>query len=185
MLGTMMQFPLTLTPILERTGRLFGAVEIVSRLPDQSIQRSNYAQVHRRSLALASALSNAGIRRGERVATMMWNHVWHLEAYFGVPLSGCVLHALNLRLHPDELSYIVNHAGDRVLIVDDVLLPVYEKIRAKVQVERVIVVRTTGQPVPAEYEDYEDFLKQGTDGYQPPQLEENEAAAMYYTSGTR
>ncbi|HEY1340774.1 MAG TPA: AMP-binding protein, partial [Bryobacteraceae bacterium] len=122
MLGTMMDYPLTIAPILERTERLFGPVEIVSRLPDKSIRRSNYREVCSRARALAAALAAAGVQRSDRVATLMWNHVWHLDAYFGVPASGAVLHTLNLRLHPDELSYIVNHAGDRVLLVDDVLL---------------------------------------------------------------
>jgi len=184
MLGTMMPFPLTLAPILERTGKLFGAAEIVSRLPDKGLHRSSYAQVHRRALALAGALTAAGLRPGERVATLMWNHVWHLEAYFGVPISGGVLHTLNLRLHPDELSYIINHADDRVLIIDDVLLPIYEKVRERVRVEQVIVVPFTCQPVPAGFQNYEDFLKLGQDGYRPPQLDENAAAAMCYTSGT-
>jgi fatty-acyl-CoA synthase len=184
MLSTMMEFPLTLTSILERAGRLFGAVEVVSMLPGGTIHRSNYGSVYRRARALAAALVNAGVEHGERVATLMWNHVWHLEAYFGVPTSGNVLHTLNLRLHPDHLAYIVNNAGDRVLLVDDVLLPVYERFRSKVGIERVIVAATTGQPVPAEYGDYEEFLKQGAEDYQFPDIEENEAAAMCYTSGT-
>jgi fatty-acyl-CoA synthase len=184
MQSSMMRFPLTLTSILERAGKLFGKVEIVSRLPDRSLHRSNYADLYRRSRALAAALAGAGLGRGERVASLMWNHVWHLESYFGVPASGGVLHTLNLRLHPDELAYIVNHGGDRMLIVDDVLLPVYEKFRAKVRIERVIVVPTTGRPVPAGYENYEEFLKHGADGYQFPQPDEDEAAVMCYTSGT-
>jgi fatty-acyl-CoA synthase len=139
MLGQMMQFPLTLASLLERSGRLFGGVEIVSRLPDRSIHRSNYANIHRRARALASALARAGLGRGERVGTLMWNHEWHLEAYFGVPLSGGVLHVLNLRLSPDELSYIMNHAGDRMLLIDDVLLPIYERLRGKVRLERVLI----------------------------------------------
>jgi len=184
MLGQMMRFPLTLASLLARSGRLFGGVEIVSRLPDKSIYRSNYANIHRRSRALASALARAGLGRGERVGSLMWNHAWHLEAYFGVPLSGGVLHVLNLRLSPDELSYIVNHAGDRMLLIDDVLLPVYERLRGKVRLERVIVVPTSGQPVPAGYENYEEFVGQGAEGYEPPQMDENEAATMCYTSGT-
>jgi fatty-acyl-CoA synthase len=183
-LGTMMQYPLTLTSILERAGKLFGGVEIVSRLPDKSLHRANYGDLYRRASALAAALAGAGLGRGERVASLMWNHVWHLEAYFGVPASGSVLHTLNLRLHPDELACIVENAGDRMLIVDDVLLPLYEKFRTKVRIERVIVVPTTGEPVPAGYEDYEEFLKQGAGDYRFPQLAEDEAAVMCYTSGT-
>jgi fatty-acyl-CoA synthase len=180
----MMQFPLTLGPLLDRTGKLFASVEVVSRRPDKSVHRSNWGEVRRRALALAGALTGAGLRSGDRVAALMWNHDAHLEAYFGAPIAGGVLHTLNLRLHPDELAYIVNHAGDRFLIVDDCLLPVYESIRGKVRIERVIVVNTTGEPVPTGFDNYQDFLAQSPAGYAPPQLEEDQAAAMCYTSGT-
>ena len=179
-----MQFPLTLTHVLARTEKLFGSVEIVSRRPDRSIHRSNYGEVCARARSLASALSAAGLERGDRVGTLMWNHAVHLEAYLGVPVAGCVLHTLNLRLHPDELAYIIKHAGDRVLIVDETLLPVYEKLRGRIHPERVIVVSVRG-PLPfPECESYGDFLTQGKPGYVLPQLDENEAAAMCYTSGT-
>jgi fatty-acyl-CoA synthase len=185
MLATMMQFPLTLTPILERAARFFGAAEVVSRLPDGSIARSDYASIWRRARALAGALAAAGLRPGDRVGSLMWNHAWHLEAYFGVPASGCVLHTINPRLHPDEIAYIVCHAGDRMLILDDVLLPVYEKFRSKAPLERVIVVRTAGGSTPADGpQDYDEFLRQSPDGYEFPQLDENQAAIMCYTSGT-
>jgi fatty-acyl-CoA synthase len=140
--------------------------------------------VARRARALAGALTRAGLNRGDRVATLMWNHQWNLESYLGVPASGCVNHTLNLRLHPEELAYIVNHAGDRILLVDDVLLPLYEKFRDKVRMERVIVVPTNGQPVPASHENYEDFLGTAAPDFQFPALDESEAAAMCYTSGT-
>ncbi len=184
MLSTMMQYPLTLTPILERAGKLFGRVEVCSRRPDRTLYRSTYAEVCRRSRALASALTSAGVARGDRVASLMWNHVWHLESYFGVPASGAVLHTLNLRLHPDELTHIVRDAGDRILIVDDVLLPTCEKFRDKVSLERVIVVPTSGAPVPPGYESYEDFLAHAGEAYNFPSLQEDEAAVMCYTSGT-
>ena len=121
MKGTMMEYPLTLPHILERVGRLFGSVEIASRRPDKSLVRSNYSELRRRARALGEALLGAGLRRGDRVATLLWNHSTHLEAYFGVPCAGGVLHTLNLRLHPDELAFIANHAEDRFLLVDDVL----------------------------------------------------------------
>ncbi len=184
MLGGMMQYPLTITPILERMEKLFGAVEIVSRLPDKRIHRSNYGELCRRARAFAAALAAGGVERGDRIATLMWNHVWHLEVYFGAPAAGYVIHTLNPRLSPDELAYIMNHAGDRLLVVDDCMLPVYEKVRAKVHPERVMVVPTAGQPVPQDLQNYEEFLKQGSSGYALPQLDENEAAAMCYTSGT-
>src|SRR5260221_12793050 len=147
MQATMMQFPLTLPHVLERAGRLFGAREIVSRLPDKRLHRYTYREFHGRARRLAAALTRAGLRRGDRVATLMWNHYAHLEAYFAVPCAGGVLHTLNLRLHPDDMGYIAGHAGDRFLIVDDLLLPLYEKFRDKAKFERLIVVRLTGQPV--------------------------------------
>ena len=184
MRGTMMDFPLTLPTILERAGKLFGKVEIVSRRPDKSFVRSTYADFYRRARRLARALELAGLRRGDRVATLMWNHAAHFEAYFGVPCSGGVLHTLNLRLHPDEIAYIANHARDRFLIVDDVLLPIYERFCDKVKLDRVIVVPYGAAKVPAGMESYEDFLAGADDNFEYPKLEENEAATMCFTSGT-
>jgi fatty-acyl-CoA synthase len=184
MRGTMMDYPLTLVPILERAGKLFGKVEIISRRPDLSIARSSYGEMYRRARRLARALELAGLSRGDRVATLMWNHATHLEAYFGVPIGGGVVHTLNLRLHPHELAYIANHARDRYLIVDDVLLPVYESIRGQVPFERVFVVPSTGEPVPRAHESYEDLLAAADDDFIYPTLDENEAAAMCFTSGT-
>ncbi len=181
--NTMMEFPLTLAPILERAGKLFAASEIVSQLPDRSLHRHGYRDFHRRTLALGGALQAAGLKPGDRVATLMWNHYAHLEAYFAVPCAGGVLHTLNLRLHPDDIAYIANHAGDRFLIVDDVLLPLYEKFGAKVQFERVIVVPLTGTPVAGDHVDYERFIA-GAAAMAVPQLGERAAAGMCYTSGT-
>ena len=183
MQSTMMNFPLTLAHILERAGRLFGASEIVSRLPDKSLHRHQYRDFHRRALALGGALQAAGMQKGDRVATLMWNHYAHLEAYFGVPCAGGVLHTLNLRLHPDDIAYIANHAGDRFLIVDDVLLPLLEKFRDRADFERVIVVPLSGRPVDSGHDDYEAFIN-GGHPLQAPALDENDAAGMCYTSGT-
>jgi fatty-acyl-CoA synthase len=184
MQSTMMRFPLTLPHILERGGRLFGRRAIVTRLPDKSLRRSTFADFHRRARLLASALIRAGLKRGDRVATLMWNHWAHLEAYFGIPCAGGVLHTLNLRLSPEDIAYIANHAEDRFILVDDVLLPLLEKFAGRIRPERIIVFPFSGAPVPAGYESYEDFLATGTDDFAYPELDENEAAAMCYTSGT-
>ncbi|PYX52626.1 MAG: long-chain fatty acid--CoA ligase, partial [Acidobacteria bacterium] len=168
----------------ERAGKVYPNVEVVSCLPDKTVRRSTYADLHLRARALAASLQKAGIRPGDRVATLMWNHSAHLEAYFGIPAAGGVAHTLNLRLHPDELAFIANHARDRWLIVDDVLLPVYEKFADKVGVERVIVVPFSGSPLPRGYEDYEMFLAQGGGNPTYADADENSAAAMCYTSGT-
>jgi fatty-acyl-CoA synthase len=189
MLGTMMHYPLTLSHILERAGKYFPEAEIVSRRPDHSIHRYTYADLYRRSRALAEALLKSGLQRGDRVATLMWNHHAHLEAYFGIPISGGVLHTLNLRLAPTEIAYIANHAKDRFLIVDDVLLPLYEKIRDQVEFERVFVVRWSAPNAAPDkesqqLEDYEHFLRTASGNFEYPDLDENEAASLCYTSGT-
>jgi fatty-acyl-CoA synthase len=184
MQATMMRTPLNLCHFLERAGKLYGGQEIVSRMPDKSLHRYTYADFYRRSRLLAEALQKAGMRRGDRVATFMWNHYAHYETYFGVIAAGGVLHTLNLRLSPDDIAFIANHAGDRFLVVDDVLLPLFEKFRDKVNLERVIVVPLTGKPVPAGMEDYEAFLRTASGNFDYPEMDENEPCAMCYTSGT-
>ena len=180
----MQQPQLLLTSLLERAGRVFPKAEIISQRPDDSNDRYTYEHFYRRARALAAALQQCGLRPGDRVATLMWNHSRHLEAYFAVPVVGGVLHTLNLRLHPDELAYIVNHAGDRFLIVDDVLLPVFERIRDRVNLQRVIVAPFSGLPVPAGYEDYEALLQSSDGDPVYADLDETDPAGMCYTSGT-
>ncbi len=184
MQSTMMQMPLSISHILERGNQLFGKREVVSRRPDKSLHRTTYAEIYQRSRQLAAALVAAGIRPGDRVATLMWNHAWHLEAYYGIPAAGAVLHTVNLRLGPDDLAYIIEDAQDRILLVDDVLLPLYEKVRDRVKLERVIVVPSSGNSVPAGYESYEDFIKLDASGFRYPELDENAACGLCYTSGT-
>ena len=121
--GMMMDFQLTLPALLRRAESYFGRAEIVSRLPDKSFHRYTYADMTRRARALAVGLEALGLERGDRVATLCWNHHQHVEAYLGIPSGGLVLHTLNLRLHPDDLAYIATHAGDRAVIVDRSLVP--------------------------------------------------------------
>ena len=185
MRGTMMDFPLTLPTLLERAAQLFARVEIVSRRPDRSFHRTNYGEFYRRARRLASALTKLGLQPGDRVSSMMWNHSGHVEAFFGVPAAGGILHTANLRLHANEIAAIVKHAGSRFLIVDDVLLPVYETFRQSVDFERVIVARygCCGE-VPPGYLSYEDLLADAGDDFHYPKLDENDGAAMCFTSGT-
>src|SRR5881397_65992 len=119
--GLMMDFPLTLSAIFRRAGQVFPRQEIVWRLADKSIRRHTFAEFTDRARRLAQVLIDLGLEPGDRVATLAWNHGPHLEAYFGIPLMGGVLHTLNLRLHPDELAFIVDDADDRVAIVDQSL----------------------------------------------------------------
>src|SRR5260370_41469067 len=127
--GLMMDFPLTVPALLERAGNIFGKVEIVTRRPDRSLARYTWGDLYRRARHLANSLTGLGLQRGDRVASLLWNQSEHMEAYFGVPIAGGVLHTLNLRLHPDEISFIANHAGDPFLMVHDVLLPPSETFR--------------------------------------------------------
>ena len=183
MRGLMMDFPLSLATVLERAGKIFPNVEIISRRPDRQLVRSTYGEFYGRARRLAEALTRAGLRKGERVATLMWNHAGHLEAYFGIPVAGGVIHTLNLRLHPNEIAYIARHAEDRFLIVDDVLLPVYEKLREQVPFERVFVTPFGGLATPG-YESYEDLLASATGEFAYPAIDETDAAGICFTSGT-
>jgi fatty-acyl-CoA synthase len=173
--GLMMDMQLTLPMILRRAETYWGDKEIVTRMPDRSFHRTSYRDVMRRARGLAIALEGLGLERGDRVATLCWNHHQHMEAYFGVPCGGFVLHTLNLRLHPNDIGYIADHAGDRAVIVDRSLLPLLEQFRDRTKIEHVFVVEDS----------YEELLAGAdADTWRDPELDENEAAAMCYTSGT-
>lgn len=184
MKSTMMLSPLLVDRMIERAAKLFPDVEIVSALPNGLVHRYTYRDLHQRARRLSAALLRAGTKPGDRVATLMWNQHQHLEAYFGVPATGAVVHTLNLRLHPDELTYIVNHAEDRFLILDSTLADLFEKIRANVSFERVFVVDSGCGSIPSRCELYEEFLTSGAGEPQYPAKAEDDAAAMCYTSGT-
>jgi fatty-acyl-CoA synthase len=173
--GLMMDFQLTLPTILRRVERYFGSKHVVTRLPDRSLHRYSYADMARRAKQLGVALQRLGLERGDRVATLCWNHYQHLEAYFGIPCGGFVLHTLNLRLHPNDLAYIAEHANDRAVIVDRSLLPLLEQFRERTNIEHVFVTE----------DGYEELLAGvDPDEWRDPELDEDEAAAMCYTSGT-
>ena len=185
MKGLMMDFQLTIPTILRRAETLFSKKEIISRLPDKSIHRYTYGEMATRSKKCSAALEKLGVKEGDRVATLCWNHYQHLEVYFAVPSIGAVLHTLNLRLSPDDLSFIVNHASDKVILIDQVLLPLFDKFKERINVNHMVVIPNGSQPLPAGYLNYEDLLE-GADatGFIPFEGDENTAAAMCYTSGT-
>jgi fatty-acyl-CoA synthase len=185
MQSTMMTTPLSLNHLLERAGQLFHRNEIVSRLPDKSLRRHTYGEFYRRTRALGAALQQLGLRPGDRVATLCWNHHAHLECYFGIPAAGGVMHTLNLRLAPDEIGWIAGDAQDRFLVVDDVLLPLYQRFADLHRFERVIVFPFSGAPVPAEFADYEQLLARADpDAFAYVPHQEDDPVAMCYTSGT-
>ncbi len=185
MQATMMDVPLSLNHLLDRAGHLFAANTIVSRLPDKSCKTHTYGEFQRRTRALASALQRLGLREGERVATLCWNHHVHLECYFGIPAAGGVMHTLNLRLAPEEIGWIAGDAQDRFLILDDVLLPLYRQFAHAHAFERVIVVPFSGASVAAEFADYEALLASADpDRFAYAEHGEDDPVAMCYTSGT-
>jgi fatty-acyl-CoA synthase len=181
----MMDFPLTLTHFFDRARQFFPSGEIVSRLADGSLHRTNYGAFAKRALLLASALQKLGVKPGDRVATFAWNHSRHLEAYFAIPCMGATLHTLNLRLHPDEVGYIARHAEDKIVIVDESLLPLFEKFRSHIpSLRHVIVMRDKPAEKGAAELDYEELLAGADPNYEFPELDERQEAALCYTSGT-
>ena len=181
--GLMMDVPLSIPSFIRRAKRLYAHREIVSRRPDKSLHRTNYGELIARSAKLARALQRLGIRPGDRVATLAWNHWRHVEAYYAIPSIGAVLHTLNLRLHPDDISYIAQHANDQVVLVDKVLWPLWEKCAERVGARHVIVMTDDGH-VPPGTLDYETLLAAEDDTFPFDDVPEDQAAAMCYTSGT-
>ncbi|MBV9560377.1 MAG: long-chain fatty acid--CoA ligase [Bradyrhizobium sp.] len=185
MKSTMMSVPLSVNAIFNRMSRVFGEAEVISRLPDKSLRRHSYLQVAERARALARALEALGVRQGDRVATLCWNHHVNLECYFGIPLAGAVMHTLNLRLAGEEIAWIAAHARDRLLIVDDVLLPLYREIAKRYEFSHVIVVRLGDEDVPPGSVSYEEFIAPYMgQPFAPKPHDENDPVAVCYTSGT-
>src|SRR5262249_10051063 len=143
-----------------------------------------FAEVADRVGRLAAALRRLGIRPGDRVATFCWNTQEHLEAYLAVPSMGAVLHTLNVRLFPEQLAYVANHAADRIVLVDDSLVPVLARVRAELATVEHLVVIGSGDATPLgpEVLRYEDLLAAERPEFDWPALDERSAAAMCYTS---
>ncbi len=182
--GRMMDFPLTLTHLLDRARRYFPRTEIVSRAPDGKLHRQTWSDTYDRSCRLAHALARLGVKNGDRVATLAWNHNRHLEAYYAVPMMGAIVHTLNLRLHPTEIGYIARHAGDSVVLVDRSLLPLLNQFIESVPSVRHVIVMADDGPTPEGQLDYERLLAAEPAEYDWPRLDENSAATICYTSGT-
>ena len=184
MQGLIIDYELNVPAILRRGEELFGHKEIVSRLPDKSWHRYTYTDFVRRTKQLALALRNElGLVDGDRVGTFAWNHHEHLETYIGAPVGGFVTHTLNLRLHPDDLTYIATHGGDRVLIADKTLWPLVEAFKDRVGFEHVISIGTG--PTPDGAIEFEELLaSQNAEEFSYRDIDERAAAAMCYTSGT-
>ncbi|MFL6215425.1 MAG: long-chain fatty acid--CoA ligase [Blastocatellia bacterium] len=184
MQSTMQDQPLTINHIFEHSRRVHATSEVVTCMGDTS-RRASYAAVGDRAERLAAALSRLGVGRGDRVGTFCWNTQEHLEAYFAIPSMGAVLHTLNLRLFPEQLSYVINHAADRVIIVDDSLVPLLARVAPELKsVEHYIVVGNGDASALGDVLRYEELIAAESQGFNWPEIEERAAAAMCYTSGT-
>lgn len=126
--STMMNHPLTLTQLMQHGRRVHGGSKVVTWQGDHS-REVTFADTYERMERLARGLEDLGVGEGDVVGTFCWNHQEHLEAYFAVPCMGAVLHMLNIRLFPDQLAYVVNDGGDKVVIVDDSLVPLLAKVK--------------------------------------------------------
>ena len=189
--GLMQQHDLLISSLIEFAARYHGDTEIVSRRVEGDIHRTTYAQVRSRAKQLARALDGFGLERGDRVGTLAWNGYRHYELYYGVSGSGRVLHTLNPRLHPDQIAWIINHAGDRVLAFDMTFTPIIQAIAARCPKVEQWVALCDAQKIPPELRQavpgvrsYEEMLAAQSDEYAWPSLDENLASSMCYTSGT-
>jgi 3-(methylthio)propionyl---CoA ligase len=188
MLGQMMQQPLLISTQIEFAAKFHGEVEIVSRAVEGGIRRTTWGQIARRARKLANALTRLGIRQGDRVATIAWNTDRHLEIYFAVSSMGAVLHTINPRLPMEQLRYIVDHAEDVALFFDTTFLKHAQFLAAQKIPLQHYVAMTGGDlaadPPPSNLLKYESLIADEPDTFEWPQMDENTASSLCYTSGT-
>jgi len=186
MLSTMQDGPLLISGILRHGQQVYGASRVVTITgPGAESVEASFAEVARRSEQLAKALSRLGIGDSDRVGTFLWNNQTHLEAYLAVPAMGAVLHTLNLRLFPEQLAYVINHAEDQVIICDSSIAGLLARVRDQIPTVRHIVTVGDGDTSALGTTlDYDELLAAEEAGYDWPRLDERQAAAMCYTSGT-
>jgi fatty-acyl-CoA synthase len=184
MRSTMQEGPLLISGILRHGQSVYGESQVITVEKD-GYRSATFAEVGQRAEQLAAALHRLGVERDDRVGTFCWNNQTHLEAYLGVPSMGAILHTLNIRLFPEQLAYVINHAEDKVIIVDGCLVPVLARVIDNLPTVETIIVSGTGDPSPfGATHDYEELLSVEEPGFEWPDLDEHDAAAMCYTSGT-
>jgi fatty-acyl-CoA synthase len=189
--STMQDYQLTISAIMHHGSRIYGRSECVT-CTEAGARRVTYAQIARNAERLAGALTDLGIREGDRVGTFCWNTQEHLEAYFAVPGMGAVLHTVNIRLAADQVAHIIHHGGDRVVLVDDSLVPLLARAAPGLRgVEAYIVIGDAdcspleaSAPPGVRILRYDELLAAQTSRFAWPELDERSAATMCYTSGT-
>jgi acyl-CoA synthetase (AMP-forming)/AMP-acid ligase II len=188
MKGLMMDYPLTLDRILEHAKRLHTKKNILTKMPSGEIHRYDYLSLYQRCKKSANVLEKLGVRPGDRVGTFSWNNYQHMEMYYAIPGAGAVCHTLNIRLSPEELAYLIDHAEDQIIFVDGTLLPLMERVAPNVKAVRHYVVFnipaenfSTTLPYPLSYES---LIAEASEDYEWKSIDENMAAGLCYTSGT-
>jgi 3-(methylthio)propionyl---CoA ligase len=189
MFGLMQEQALLISTLLVHAERHHAEQEVVSRRVEGDIHRQTYRELAARSRRVANALAGLGVKPGERVATLAWNTHRHMELYYGVSGSGAVLHTLNPRLHPDQVTYIAEHAEDQVLFFDLTFLPLIEAVASRIGCIKHWVLMSDRAHMPAQSKVpgllcYEDLIASASDVYTWPQFDENTASSLCYTSGT-
>jgi len=186
--GLMMDMPLLISGLLQHADRHHGDTEIVSKTVDGSVHRYTYRDAHARARKLAGALQRLGVQPGERIATLAWNSYRHFEIYYAVAGSGAVIHTINPRLFPDQITYIANHAEDRYVFFDLSFAPLLEKLAPLLKTVKGYVAMCAPEAMPkANIPDllcYEALLEKEKDDLQWPSFDERTAACLCYTSGT-
>jgi len=187
----MQDHPLLISTIFEHAIKNYNKQEIVSNTVEGGIHRYTYFDWGKRTKKLANAFRSLDLKQSDRVGTLAWNGYRHLEIYYATSSSGLVCHTINPRLHPDQVSYIVNHAQDQVLCVDLNILPLVEKASENFKTVKAIIIMTDNKNmVQPNIKDsinvicYEDLIKDHSDQFDWPQMDERTASSLCYTSGT-
>lgn len=188
MQGLMMDNELLISSILKHADINFGDREIVSVTADNPLHRYTYRECFKRTRQLANALSKLGLEQGDRVATLAWNDYRHLESYYAISGSGYVCHTVNPRLFPEQIIFIINHAEDRIVLVDLLVLPLVEQIADQIPLVERFVIMTDDAHMPEtslkNVQSYESLIGAESDEFDWPKLDERTASALCYTSGT-
>lgn len=184
----MMQTPLLLNDLLKRAEMYYAHKEIISRTSDTMTHRLTYGEWGKRTRKLAHALTKLGMNQGDKVASFAWNQHRHLEAYFAVPCAGAVLHMVNIRLSAEHISYIINHAEDEIILIDQDLVPLIEEIQLELKTVKHFVIMADGDLPETTLPNalsYEKLLEEADENFEfPTNIDENAPASMCYTSAT-
>lgn len=183
-----MNHALTVGAMMEHAETFFPKKEVISQTHDK-IHRLTYKEIGKRTRCLMSALDRLGIKKGDRVGTLAWNTHRHLEIYFAAPGIGAVLHTINIRLTPEHIAYIINHAEDQILFVDEDILPLVDKLQHHLKTVKAYIVMTDKDELPTNnlpnVYSYEDLIMNGNENYEYiKDIDENDPAGMCYTSAT-